>query len=467
MNTQQWNEGLDHIDPELVAQHIDQKEKYTKRKRIRTWHRAVAIAACLCLIVGIAALFPNHPQEIPPKNQYIPYQHLQTPSAAPLYYGEEHTMGGSIPSFERAGHGISVTARLIETLPDTYTFYNDWDQIEYRLLRMEVVKLLKGKEMTDEFYYLIPVDFMSDYSIYDRFVIRHMAQFGFEYSVLYNKTQDCAEQLDQVLFGYITYGSSFLGEGFLAYDHTGSFDERLWNSTEEWKKWTEHATSFRSLSEAEEYARSEYGNFSVHMLDELSGRPAEVLEWLRSFENGLYVPETSGQTMHLYPEVQLHFTRYLNGFPSNEVIRIESKWDEDDVDTVTFTKARFTEEDLNALPDLRSVVVAVSDAYDAGRVVPPHFEYTSDEAHTTHGIFGWYAKTEDGVIGIVRVTFCIYQKPVRHYDDAYFIVEYGSDTYSPIDRDDLLERLGDYETTYIYEGDYDESGKIRPIMPLT
>ena len=62
------------------------------------------------------------------------------------------------------------------------------------------------------------------------------------------------------------------------------------------------------------------------------------------------------------------------------------------------------------------------------------------------------------MIGVVRVTWS-YRK--GYSDDAYFIIESGSDSLRPIDRDALLRRIGSYETTYIYDGEYNQNGKIR------
>ena len=45
-------------------------------------------------------------------------------------------------------------------------------------------------------------------------------------------------------------------------------------------------------------------------------------------------------------------------------------------------------------------------------------------------------------------------------DDSYYIVDKNSDGVMSIDRDDLLEKLGEYEATYIFDGSYDKNGKI-------
>ena len=123
------------------------------------------------------------------------------------------------------------------------------------------------------------------------------------------------------------------------------------------------------------------------------------------------------------------------------------------------------EEDMNRLPDLPSAFESVKVALNSDSVTPPHFNNQEKLRNTTNGIFGWYAKTKNGVIGIVRVTWCFYtEKYQYYYDDAYYIIEYGSDECKAIDRDALLELLGDYETTYIYTGEYNEYGKYSDIV---
>jgi hypothetical protein len=110
------------------------------------------------------------------------------------------------------------------------------------------------------------------------------------------------------------------------------------------------------------------------------------------------------------------------------------------------------------LPDLTSAFEAVAMALENGTVTPPHIEMQEARSITT-GVFGWYAKTEKGVIGVVRVNWCFDMYSKQFYDDAYYIIEYGSGVCKAIDRDDLLELFGEYETTYVYSGEYYEFGK--------
>ena len=78
-----------------------------------------------------------------------------------------------------------------------------------------------------------------------------------------------------------------------------------------------------------------------------------------------------------------------------------------------------------------------------------------------HGFFGWYAKTNDGVVGIVRVTWNF---RFGAMDDAYFIVDQTANEIRQIDRDSLIEKFGEYETPYIYRGEYAKNGKIWPVV---
>lgn len=460
---------LSSIKDKVYAKTNLKKEKKTNKS---VWLRFGAIAACFLLIVSAVIVVPmlreDDPGIIPnPDNDSnIPIVNIQTPTSAPHYYGNESSSGMSLDANRDANPaGISVTAKLIEMLPDTYTFFDDWNQHEYRLLRMKTVKLLRGTEMTEEFYYMVPVAFMTDFSVFDSFLIKNMAQFGYEYSVMYNQTQGKAEQLSLVLFGYRSYGYHLMGSNFTAFDSDGNFDERLWNSNEAWIEGTERATIVDNIEQAEKIHKEENeyssgNNHYVHLLKDISGEAADILEQIKSFENGMFIP-TFGLKLGLSPEVQFHAIKYINGFATNEKVSVWCKeWTGDDQDTYAYTKARFNEEDMSRLPDLSSAFESVKGALDSGSVTPPHFNNQEKLRNTTSGVFGWYAKTENGVIGIVRVTWCFYtEKYQDYYDDAYYIIEYGSDECKAIDRGALLELLGDYEATYIYTGEYNEYGK--------
>lgn len=475
MKKKEWNEGLNHIDPDLVEKYVEQKDRLRQKnkKPKSVWLRFGAIAACFLLIVSAVIVVPMLREDdsgvIPGpgttddnNRPNIPIVNVQVPSSAPQYYGSEATGDGGTAA-EINTEGVSVIARLIAVLPDTYTFYDDWRQEEFHLLKMETVKLLKGENVTDTFYYIVPERFMTDFTIFDKFVIVDMGQYGYEHSVLYNKTQSCAERLDIVLLGYLNTYFYFMGENFMAFDSDGSFDGRLWGANEYWASSTGWPNNIMgqpnkylngyTIAQAEQDFYSDDGYRSVNVLNSVSGEAKEALEYIQSFENGLYIQRGDGFKTSHYPSVQLNFRRYMGGFATNESGMIYA-------DSVSWSKARFSKEDEEKLPNLPSANESVKTALNNGLVTPPHFNNQEKLRNTTSGVFGWYAKTENGVVGIVRVTWCFCTEKYQfHYDDAYYIIEYGSDECKAIDRDALLELLGDYEATYIYTGEYNEYGK--------
>ncbi|MBQ7171699.1 MAG: hypothetical protein IJR89_05425 [Clostridia bacterium] len=440
-----------------------------EKKKTRTIRRIALAAACAVLAVCALAVWPFFRKN--GENPAVPIENKQIPSDAPRYFGKESSAegtGGSGAEFNPYFlSGLSVTAKLTETLPDTYTFFDDWNQNEYRLLRMTTVALLKGAEMTDEFYYLIPTGYMTDFSLYDRFVIRDMAQCGYGSSVLYNKTQGKAERLTLVLFAYQAALSAFpraMGRNMIAFGGDGRFDERLWQS---WNlKPDDYGDVPATLAQAERAAGEATSDKYVRLLTSVTGEAVDVLSRISSLENGVFVPRFSSLILSDTSEVSLRAVRYIGGFATNEAVRV---WSEGTRGSgFAESKASFSEEDLNALPDLASAISAVALSLERGEILPPHIENADKLNLAAHGVFGWYAKTGEGVLGIVRVTWRYTGEASRQekLDDAYYTVEYASDQVRPIDRDDLLEKLGEYETTYIFDGAYTADGKVYAVSPV-
>ena len=494
MKENEFLDGVSNIEADVVERFVSMDNKLQKKpikpKSKGIWIRFGAIAACFLLIVSVIIAVPmlreDDPGVINPPDETsndvganpapdtegdgrpnIPIVNVQVPSSAPQYYGSEATGEGGTAA-EINTEGVSVIARLIAVLPDTYTFYDDWTQDEFHLLKMETVKLLKGENVTDTFYYIVPERFMTDFTIFDKFVIVDMGQYGYENSVLYNKTQNCAERLDIVLLGYLNTHFYSMGENFMAFDSDGNFDGRLWGANEYWTSstgWPNNTIgqpnkylNGYTIAQAEQDFYSDDDYRSVSILNSVSGEAKEALEYIQSFENGLYIQRGDGFKTSHYPSIQLNFRRYMGGFATNESGMIYA-------DSVSWSKARFSKENEEKLPNLPSAYESVKIALNNGSVTPPHFNNQENLKNTTSGVFGWYAKTENGVIGVVRVTWCFCTEKYQfYYDDAYYIIEYGSDECKAIDRNALLELLGDYETTYIYTGEYNEYGKYSDIV---
>ncbi len=469
MKKEEWNEGLNHLRTDLIEDFILLNDNIEiRRKRKTLLIRAVALTACICIVIGAIA-----PMVLRRHTDTIPGERAQIPSISPNYYSistDKRYYFGTHTQQVANPPGISVTARLTEILSDTYTFFNDQDQKEYRILKMEVLKVLKGQNMTEEFYYLIPIKYMVDFSKFDRFLILNMSQLTYEYSVLYNKTKDCAEIFDHIIFEYERnyYGSNNLGDKIKAFNRIGFFDFRLWNSNDVWKSRTKGASKnwwkFFHIRKAERSAKKESEkHLYVNQLDDCGEEVIEKIAELKSLENGVYIPlYSSGSTILSSVEKTGSMTcvRYVNGFPTNERLEISvSASNEINTSAIRYTESRFTEEDINTFPDLTSAIGAVKEDLKNGRLTPPHIKNYEELTSAGYDIFPWYAKTENGVLGIVRLTWYYNKDKTTYVDDAYYIIEFGADEYYGIDRDALLEKLTEYDY-YVFHGEYNDKGKI-------
>lgn len=55
MKKKEWNEGLNHLDPDLVEEYVENKENLKNKKNYKSvWIRLGSVAACFVLIIGIS-----------------------------------------------------------------------------------------------------------------------------------------------------------------------------------------------------------------------------------------------------------------------------------------------------------------------------------------------------------------------------------------------------------------------------
>lgn len=480
MKNERLFELLCEIDEEL----IDESEKVSvisngKRNRNLTLK---FLAACLCIIlisaviIGLARKPADSPTVYTSEGDAIMIENCET-SQSPLYYGNPD-LSGNVSNIDTSyaperSPFAAVTVRLIEPLPDIYTFY-DHSKIEYMILKMEVLEVLRGKNIPNEFYFLIPENYYTDFSIYDKFVLADIIQYSYDYSVMYNTTKDCSVTLDMVLFGNHGWGVQTSSGTYntIAFDENGNFDSRLYESTESFSR----ATGWHN-EEMRESIRKEIGtltdtenrfrtyplegienDFFVRTFSDWSEESQKALEYVKISKNGLFVPEVKNYTReYIFEDESVVFRRYFDGIATNETITIYP-------DKVEYTTASFDEAELSSKPPVRSAFTKICEDFEADKITPPHIEDYENLKNTVKGIFPWYAKTEEGVVGIIQVSWCYIgdyrSKLGLLFDDAYFIVTTKSETYAQIGRDELLEMFGDLETTYIYTGEYDNLGKV-------
>ena len=332
-----------------------------------------------------------------------------------------------------------------------------------------MLRVLRGINMTDSFYFLIPERYMTDFSKYDCFVIKDMGMFGYDHSVLYNQTDGCAEQFDKVIFGSLCTDPNYIiGGNFKAFNKDGYLDVSLWKANAAWERATlwvfDSYDSGYTLAQAEEDAKDRFGR-EVVLLNTLTGDAAAALEYAKNLENGLFVPDSNGFKLCYGSHARLTLCRYIGGFPTTERVTIQNS------NEAHWSASRFSKDDLQGLPDLQSAVASVIDALKAGEIKPPHLKNAKQESLKDYGVFAWYAKSDDGVVGVIRVSLYYEDSSLGHYfdnkyyDDAYYIVEYGADECIAIDKEMVPDSISAYNASYIFRCDYDEYGIIRDMNP--
>ena len=302
MKENEFLDGVSNIESDVVERFVLMDNKLqnntNKSKSKGLWLRIGAVAACLALILGAMIVVPmlrDGGSDVTIGMPNIPTVNVQIPSPAPQYYGSNITpfvQGSS--SADIITDGISVTAKIVSISPDTYTFYDDWQQKPYRIIEFKVLRLLDGKNMMGSFYFLIPERYMTDFSKYDRFVIKDMGMFGYDHSILYNQTDGCAEQFYKVIFGSLCTDPNYIiGENFKAFNKDGYLDVSLWNANDAWKRATQWIFDYTNpydsdytLKQAEEDAKDGFDGREVVLLNTLTGDAATALEYAKNFENG-------------------------------------------------------------------------------------------------------------------------------------------------------------------------------------
>lgn len=491
MKSEKLMDAIGMVGDDLIA------EAKTPRKRTIRWQRIAAAAACLALIIACFLLWfpgkespqisgsiptitttapaiPTVPTTVPPNNNAISItQRVEAEAPGYGFVGNYEAIRNVESPGMYLANGIAVTAKAAEILPDTYYFYNDPLQSRWHLVKMVTLNTLHGNNIPEEFYFLLPEAYFTDLTEYDSLIIKDLAQYGYENTVLYNASRGTAEICDYVLFGaYMFSPTPSLSHLFIAACSDGEFDESLWSVTAEWEKYTQY---FRARLDApDDYTMAgrgwtqeqvetavirqcnednPWGEETVDLLSSLQTDAAQTaIAYVTSFKNGIFAPQITGSTLSIRPEVAMTYRRYLNGYPTNETVRLHGE-------KVYTSDAKFTESDAQTLPDLASALYAVNQAFEKGEITPPHILDWKNRELLEYAIFGWYAKTSTGVYGIIRIDWRY--KGDHFYgslDDKYYIIEAGVDEVQSISQDDLLKIL-DQGNDFVYTSEYDENGK--------
>lgn len=460
--------ALGSIDAQLILDAAPGQKKHTKKILFR-W---VAAAACFALLIGAVSIGIS--LYTPPVNDRIP---ISADMEELLYAGNPGGItdrtSSEAPSAPPPRSTNIVTAKVTSVLPDRYQSIRSYSTSGFRILEMETITDLGEVEMPQKFLLLVQEKYYTDFSQYDCILIDGLYQDFYEGAVLHNAATGSAEAFDLPIF------SAFYYSCYYVYAFTdGVLDTAMWQSTEHWQKgftaleksknedgqWEDSPIQRgATLAEAEailvDNINSKYpfdypSYYQYRSVASITNPQAlEALEYIKPFENGIFAYNLYGY-LGLY-NVSLWYTRYLKGFPTNESILISN-------DGANYSPARFTPQDMEALPELGKALTAVSAEYDAGNIKPPHLKETETVAFLGYAITGKYIKCNSGVYGLVTVRWNYeptqYDVGYRLIDECYYLIAPGEDHCRLVTAQELIGLFGDYAPE-IYGGDYDELGR--------
>lgn len=490
MKKKEWNEGLDHLDPDLVEKYVEQKDRLRQKnkKSKSVWLRFGAIAACFVLILGTVIVVPmlreddpgvipgpgttDNPVVNPP--DYTPIIFDATVSPEQLNGNNlEFIVGSSVsisggesadpPRFEFSG-GISVKAKVVKNHSDKYyklDVSSEYHPTAYRLIQMETIEVISGENVPRYFLYLIPEYVYVDMSVYDTLLIS-MNQIGVENYVLKNATQNRMESFELSIFA--DYQDHPELGNIIAFTD-GVFDESLWQN----RSWLygyqfakldldnpEHSNLVVARGDSEgvvisaikkqfdEWYPAGYQERSVITLDFTTQEAKDAIKYVKPFENGVF-----SQTYLPYNgSGELIFRRYINGCQTEETIRIDLLTEE-----VTYSEVRYTKEDLEQIENISAHLSEKANEYMEQLPIPPHTDLEGKELLSLN-LYAWYVKDDGKLYGVIKTAWRYKEADnyfLQYYDDAYVLYDMSAGTAIDISRDDLVNIVG---TRNVYMGEY-------------
>ena len=425
----------DVLVPVEAAEVLPQlSEKSPKRKWLMVITAAVA---CVSLLVGIFCVI--HRQRYGPVRKTIGEKSVdltQLSYAIPdSPYIDLSNLVGMIDVDEvfhptkQFGQTMSVHAKIIEILPDTYCFFNGYGRIgrtAYRILRLRVLDTIVGSNMPSQIYYLLPAYLSMDLTEYDSFIVT-VRQLGLEDYTMVNATQQTLEAFT-LLFEPWSVDACW---GSVMAFSDGVLDPSLWDK-EGWNHVKDEVLSWISLEGPERYPGKQGRNIADTKTAILNSRQLaeqerwyswlprvvtkntfwwkearQTLRYVRSQENIRHMGLKQSAINFADDYVQASYVRYINGFETNERIRIITRsldsskillvLKNGDIRREVDHVVRFTDEDLQNLPDLSGFVEKVK-TFD-----PPKVE--GAEGLVLKNVDAQYTKYKDYVFGDVTCTW--------------------------------------------------------------
>lgn len=482
MKKQEWNEGLNHMDPDLVEEFVERKDRLSKKKRRgRIWLRWGAVAACFCLVFGavitvpllreVAGVDPYHDQTsyVDPgteqvKNTVLP--RIPTISAGTQITGAQEVLFGNTDTGTNGNADIAfasfrintvVEAKVIEVLPDTY--YVPDLHYRYFVARLSVVDAIRGEGLPQEIYFRFPFYSADVLQGYDTFIFS-LEQVGIENFMMINETQKEIAYFPHMFeVAYIPD----LGYGSVIAFHDGTVDESFWDRV---------TALYGSGRMTKSLAKDQYGDYPVGFDTTLAEAKENINTMIQNGDvitsSGDYVtaedvfitepsqvirelvaPSPSNVFMqeivvrHDEDRVIASYTRVINGFLTNEIIHINDFTGENG--SFHFHDARFTEEELTKMPDIGEALAQL----ELREMEPPRLQSVEGKKLKYVQATGVYRKVSGKVYGIVRIIwYYTYSDPEGTYgiegylcDDCYYLYD-AQGNGRIVDRDELRRVIG-------------------------
>ena len=191
MKKKEWNEGLDHLDPDLIEKYLEQKDRLRQNKaKKKIWLRLSAVAACLAILVGAVMVVPMLREDI---NSPVPS--IATVKSGSKIIGKAEILYGD-PTSEDFGEAdmmapgfeiqMVIEAEIVEILPDTY--YSVINNRSYHVAKLRVVDQIFAEELPMEIFLRYSYYGADVFDGYDSFIMS-VEQIGIENYALVNEEQ--------------------------------------------------------------------------------------------------------------------------------------------------------------------------------------------------------------------------------------------------------------------------------------
>ena len=494
MKKKDWNEGLNHLDPEIVEKYTYRKDKLRQKQKAQSvWLRIGVIAACLAFIVSALIVVPML-QEDDPKPLPLPEttqsgsdttadeeettavgeesttpSYITLPPISIIQSGKEiadrtnitcgntGSSSGSEAEMYSPGFYIQtvVYATVIEVLPDTY--YVPGRNTEYRVARLSVIDSIRGEGLPQEIFFRFPYYSAGVFEGYDAFIFS-LDQVGIENYLMINDTKKEATYFAD-MFQIATVDD--LGYGSVIAFNNEKVDVSFWDRV---RHYNVSAHIDTMLSDPQTYL---YPVGRDTTLEEAKANIAELAQKDNMFTDevaacdyvaaeDIFISDESKQIKnHLTSSsfdvfkqtisigsdsIVAQYTRLINGFETDEkiVIRVDKS-----SKTARIEKRGepYTSDDLERIPNIGEVLENMA-LYE---LKPPHLEIV-DGLHFAYSTAeGGYRKVDGKIYGIICLVWSYTcDNLINGYisDDCYYLYDENGNGWI-VERDDLRKLLGD------------------------